>query len=568
MLEKIDNKKNMMIKILTIASYIVSIFMYELFICNGVRNNDGFNFSLCRYIMYGIFLVLVIFFLDKYILEAVKTFEKKPKKVVFIGYCIISIMLIIYIALRWTSMYKATLFIIALLMGALFIFYVSTNFVKNVTVAICTVGMMFTVTTSFQHGLDEKKHAMSAINLAYGNFDYAKNPLNEPAFNNIIFNCNVTQYSKFFAEKYEPGLTEDWGNTKDEKLYYISSSPADYNFILYIPSAIGMKIAITLGGSIADVYIMGRLFNLIAYGILVALALKILPSKQKIFSIIYLLPMPLLLAASYSIDGICIGFIGIFIAYCLRLAKDYTQIKLKQMFILLVLFVLCLLAKNLAYFAIAVFVLIIPIIKTLKNNKDKLSVIIATILVLVMACAGLLLYKLNSSVINGEADARGGDTDGKAQLEFLIENPTNIVKVVFKHLMGSLLDFDWYAELNQQEFFGIYYKQIFLLEFIFLIYVAITDDSEQLNTRTKLVSVLTFFAVYLSTSLMLYITFTPVGTIGINGYQTRYIVPILPLVLMIINRKDNKYKNNDVIIYMISGMFILIDLLCAIYKIA
>ena len=49
MLEKIDNKKNMIIKILTIASYIVSIFMYELFICNGVRNDDGFNFFIINF---------------------------------------------------------------------------------------------------------------------------------------------------------------------------------------------------------------------------------------------------------------------------------------------------------------------------------------------------------------------------------------------------------------------------------------------------------------------------------------------------------------------------------------
>lgn len=131
-----------------------------------------------------------------------------------------------------------------------------------------------------------------------------------------------------------------------------------------------MTFAKLLGGSIADVYIVGRLFNLIAYALIIILILKILPYKHKIFFIIYMLPFSLLLAASYSVDGICIGFLGLFIAYCLKLSEgDYKDIKLKQILILMLLFGLCLLAKNLAYCAIILLIFILPICKILKNNK-------------------------------------------------------------------------------------------------------------------------------------------------------------------------------------------------------
>lgn len=566
MLEKNNNNKKEILEILTIASYILSIAIYEIFICNGDRSGI-YNFSLCRIVLYIIFLVLLIKFGNRFTIEAIETMNTKIKKNVFVLYATISIVVIIYILSKWTSAYKIAMLMITLLMGAIFIVYVSKNCIKNTIITICTLGMIFTVTTSFHHGLDEKKHAMSAINLAFGNFNYAQRPLNEPAFNNIIFNCNFTQYSKFFAEKYEPNLTEYWGNTKNEELYYLSSSPADYNFMLYMPAAIGMRLAYLLGGSIADVYIMGRLFNLITYGVLVIVILKILPSKQKIFSIVYLLPMSLLLAASYSIDGLCISIIGIFIAYCLRIEKKYEKIGIKQILILLFLLGLCLLAKNLAYFAVAVFVLILPVIKILKNNKEKLPIIITIIVSLIIICALLLMYKLNTMVINGEADARGGETNGKTQIEFLLENPINIVKVLFHHTMNSILNFHWYSQLNQEEFFGRYYEQIFFLELIFLIYVSVTDNSEQVNFRVKIVSILTFFAVFFSTSLMLYINFTPVRTIGINGYQTRYILPILPIILMLFNKKDNRYRNNNIYVYISSGALILIDLICAVYKI-
>ena len=36
---------------------------------------------------------------------------------------------------------------------------------------------------------------------------------------------------------------------------------------------------------------------------------------------------------------------------------------------------------------------------------------------------------------------------------------------------------------------------------------------------------------------MLYLTFTPVGQINISGYQPRYVTPLLPMVLMLINNK-------------------------------
>ena len=68
---------------------------------------------------------------------------------------------------------------------------------------------------------------------------------------------------------------------------------------------------------------------------------------------------------------------------------------------------------------------------------------------------------------------------------------------------------------------------------------------------------------------MLYLTFTPVGEINLLGYQPRYITPILPIILMLLNDKrfiskssDEKQKNIDLNICLILGFFTFIDLLC------
>ena len=570
----ISNKK--MVKLLTILIYVISICIYELGICNGkeIKNyiENGcliYNFSFPRLVLYIIFLIFLTKFIKKNIDDVLKSLNTKTKKIILGIYIPTSIIIITYVLLKWTSIYKVMTIAITLLMGFIFIIYISSNYIKNIIVTTFTLGIVFTFATDFHHSIDEKKHMMSAINLANGNFNYTENPLNEPVYNNIIFNCDIDSFVQFFSQRYESGLTGEWNRTEETEIYYLSSSPADYNFILYIPSATGILFAKLLGGSVADIYIIGRIFNLITYALLLIIIMKLLPYKKKIFYIIFMLPFTVLIAASYSIDGICIGLLGIFIAYCLNLCeRKYETIKLKQIITLIVLFLLCMLAKNLAYFSILIFIFVLPIFKILKNNKKSLPILISIILIISVIGMIFLINKLN--VANSEGgDPRGGTTSVKGQIEFLVNSPINILKVGLTHMGNSILNYNWYTDLNHSGFFGEYSSQIFLLEFFFIIYVIITDNEKIVNKRINLVSIVTFLAVFITTSFMLYLTFTPVGEINLLGYQPRYITPILPIILMLLNDKrfiskssDEKQKNIDLNICLILGFFTFIDLLC------
>lgn len=575
-LKKINLKNRKVLKILTIAIYLISILIYEIGICNGetlFKNETiSYNFSLCRIVIYLIFLILLIKNINRFIENALASLELKAKKIVLGIYIPVTIITIIYVLIRWISIYKALTLTIVLLMGLLFIIYISSNYIKNTIIITFTLGIVFTFATDFNHAIDEKKHIMSAVNLANGNFNYSKNPLNEPAYNNIIFNCDIDSFIQFYSKKYEPALTDEWNRTEETEMYYICSAPTDYNFVLYIPSALGINFSRLLGGSVADTYITGRLFNLITYAIMIIAILKLLPYKKKIFYIIYMIPFTLLLAASYSVDGFCIGLIGIFIAYCLKLSEiDYKEIKLKQILTLMILFALCLLAKNLVYCTVILFVLVLPIFKILKNNKKSLPVIISIILIAILICGALLLNKLEATTSSG-GDPRGGQTSVSGQINFLLSSPFNIVEVGFEHIMNSVLNFNWYTYLNNSNFFGKYFAQIFFLEMIFIIYVCVTDNSKKINTRTTIVSLITFIITYAATSIMLYLTFTPVGQINISGYQPRYLTPILPIVLMLTNNKRYIGKSSkeqeeviDTNVSLISGFIIIIDLVCLIY---
>ena len=305
---------------------------------------------------------------------------------------------------------------------------------------------------------------------------------------------------------------------------------------------------------------------------MLVIILKLLPNKQKIFYIIYTLPYIILLSASFSVDGICIGILGIFIAYCLKLSeKDYREIKMKQILILMILFAFCLLAKNLAYCAIISFIFVLPVFKIIKNNKENMPILVTIIIISGIICAFLLIQKLNSTIDSG-GDIRGGETSVSGQINFLLSSPINIIKIGFSHVMNSLLNYNWYHYLNENLFFGRYNQQIFLLQFIFVLYVCFTDNSIKIKKRTAIVSIITFVLVYSSTSLMLFLAYTPLGEINISGYQPRYIIPILPIILMLINNKKFILKNqneesNNIFISLISGIFMIIDLICLTYVI-
>lgn len=521
------NKRKQKLEILTLILISTSIFIYEICYCNFITITEKtYNFSLFRITMYAIFLILYKVFSEKFIEEAEKTLNSK-KKIISI-YIIISILLIIYFFTSNMNIYYIFIGLIAQINGLLFILYITKDYIKNIIITTLTLGFIFSITTTAYHIVDEKKHFMSALNVADGNFDI-ENSITEETFNNIEFNTYMRTFAmKYFGEKYSKNITEI---PEDETVF---STPSGYNPLSYLPSALGINIARLLGGSVADIFIAGRIFNLITFSILLIIIFKLLPFKKDTFYVVYLLPIMTVLAGTYSVDGITLGLVGIFIAYTLKLYKEnYETVTMKQFLILLTLFIFSLLCKSGSYFGICMIVFILPIFKIIKQNKQ------IGILILIMLIIGvsLAIYKGNEIVSSNKGDTRVTESNPAKQMEFLLSNPTNILKVYDGYLNESLLNLKWYSELNIKAFFGKRAYSIAFLIFITIIYTAITDCSYTTNKKLKVITISTFSVTFIITSLVLYLAYTKVGKLTIGGYQARYIIPILPLILINISSK-------------------------------
>lgn len=120
--------------------------------------------------------------------------------------------------------------------------------------------------------------------------------------------------------------------------------------------------------------------------------------------------------------------------------------------------------------------------------------------------------------------------------------------------------------LSIQHFIISDFKGLILFNAIYLVFFAVFSVGYQhelnLSRKRRLILTAIVLLVYFSIFGILYCTWTPVGASYIVGIQTRYFVPMLPLIPLIVNIKHEKFENRDdlfltLIIVFLAGLFLL-----------
>ena len=562
--EKNLENRNMFTNILKIITGLIILLImvvYELLFCNSnfILNNANYKFSLYRVLVYIASIILYLLFNKKFVEQAIETYSSKFKKYTSIIYYIFALgaFTFLFIRIDFISIQKLALYIIAILMGVIFITYIQKDYIKNMILVSSTFGIVFAISTDLNHPYDEIRHFLSAFNVSVGNFNFEEYKMDEQ-LKQIPLNSSYENINSFFEKNYDTKLDE-------QVEYNFIYSPAPYSFVIYLFSGIGIFLANILGGSLADIYIAGRIFNLIFYTILSIITLKILPYKKQTFAAILMIPMILCLAASYSIDGICVGLVSIFIAYCLKIYESKKVLTLKDVFKLGICFIFLLMAKSMAYIGVALIFLILPLKETIKQNKKYIPVMIVISIIALVCIVFGALYVKRTKVVD---DPRSG-SDVSAQIEYCLENPFKVLESLYKHTISTLFSPSWLETTNNVAFFGEYSSLVFTLLITLLLYIAILDDSKKFKVKEKLIFIISFLAVFCMTSIVLYLNFTKVGNSEIVGYQSRYLFPIISLIFIGMNLKNvsvKKGQNTIMILTILSNAIIFMDLLLLIRK--
>lgn len=370
-------------------------------------------------------------------------------------------------------------------------------------------GILFLFITPVFQVPDEPMHLLRACEVASGVLHNNKEgDITKDILPNrkIALKQNYSMFKEFNNKEHYTDLFE----FKDLNYTHNNSG---YSFLLYLPSAIGIKITSLISSNPYIIFYAARLFNLFSWLALIYFAIKLTPFKWQ-YMICALFPMTVYEGMSISADSVNIGF-----------AFLYTDIIL-----LAVMTILSVFFKGL--FILSLLLYLIP------NEKFRLKYLIISFL---LALGGMLqvFVSANSYILIAN------DVDITARKLMIINQPLYVLRLfanTFLHkssfyLQSSIFRLGWLdIEPNPIPVVLLFYAYL----------AGSCLDKIKVKNSDKLLVLAINGGFILLTVLLYYLTFSPLNKNIIIGAQGRYFIPLFLSFAVVcqnsLNIQSNKLK--------------------------
>lgn len=345
---------------------------------------------------------------------------------------------------------------------------------------------------------------------------------------------NQTDFSRVSAlnEKYYSEKIER--NTSREPLGFTSAGV--YSPWSYLPSSIGVWVAKTMNLPLIWYVYLGRMSALLIWVLLTFMAIKLLPGGKLFLVGLGLLPTTITQAANLGMDGLVNGLSWLIIAAVLSVI--FTKVRVSKLRVIaLLLLSLMLATTKQGYLLIAALPLIIPI-KQLPFSRQT-GVLLKVVFALVLVVSTVLYLAKTGPIadIMHFVQRPGLYVDSGDQIAYILKNPvTTFLMVLIQPFTPA------YAGIYPSLVGILTNKQIIIptsviiLIYIGLVYSFLSTKASKKPTINcnylRLISSCVFLATFLFINLALYVSFTQVGLNRIEGVQGRYLLPILPILLV------------------------------------
>jgi uncharacterized membrane protein len=315
-----------------------------------------------------------------------------------------------------------------------------------------------------------------------------------------------------------------------------------YSPVGYTPTIMAIWLGELMNINLGSILVLARLFNILAYILLCVLAIKILPNKFKlIMGAIAMMPMAVFQASSISVDGMVVGLCLVVMSAAIRLLASYNKMVL---WIAMVSSVLLALTKP-TYLPISMITPLVYLYCSYRSKKldisNKMRIICnASLLVLIIFLPMFMWYILTKEYADNIKNLLIGSPaydqiDSARQISTILSKPWVVTQAFInsaiiegKDIMMSLFGrFTWD---------GIWLPLYAVMANIaFLLLVAPGYDSLKALSKNYAFWLLTAcvgVAVIVLVFMSLYVTFNEVGALKIGWVQGRYLLPILPLLIL------------------------------------
>ena len=446
----------------------------------------------------------------------------------------------------WFSLLRKVALVSAVAVYAVcFIFKFKKETVFAVT--LLAVSCLFTLALPPYSSPDEEAHFNTAYHIV-NKFD----GYDDKSFEYCTIYKRTSDKSKLFEDKYTTVLTYEYvyqnllskSTDNTPKAFPNSWVVTDFDGV-YLMGAIGIKLANIFELGYVPMMYLGRFLNLAFYALCLFFAIKITPVGKEVFMSLGLLPIALHIANSFSRDTFVISLAFLFTAYLLYLIKQQETYKWWQLLLLAVICVLLAPSKFIyATLCLGVFLLDINKVPLLNKIKWKIHPFVLLIIAAAIMLPVMTKYMLATNpefrwkiftkasldiLLNPE---RSVDTE--ISLQLLARNPGYALKLFLntiytngayyiKSLVGGVLSYN-----------SIAISDAFI--FITIIVVAISsftncNDSYQLKGVER-IAFGGIFGLIFAIVIFLCITWTFVRMDTLYGFQGKYLLPALPMLLI------------------------------------
>ncbi|WP_020063186.1 DUF2142 domain-containing protein [Bacillus sp. 123MFChir2] len=429
---------------------------------------------------------------------------------------------------------------------------VGNNPVKNFIVVAGAMGIMFSFNNPLFEATDENFHFAKSYDISLGNFLSTKqgDQVGVHLPENIDDMPRPNQFETTYGllangERYDRAKSEAWDKYvfANKTQFVEQPTTAVYTPIPYIPQALGLFIGNVLGLKAFNALMLGRIFNLIAYIALTAMAIQIIPRLKNTLAFLAAFPLFVSLAASFSADGILMGLSYLFIAIMLQklMCSENDTLRAKEFIIptlLLIFIVLC----KFTYWPLS-FLILAFLGRGLFRTKIQGIIsflMLAGIPGLIMSVWNLFVMKFVGT-INPNPKINPVE-----QLKFMFGHPVEAMKTFFGTFESGMSM--WLNMLNQVGWVTHLMSGIVIISLVGLVMTAIfdhTEDKFKFRNLDYMIFILTSISIMGLVMLSLYLTWSEVGAEFISGLQGRYFLPILPIVLFIFNEKMNVKQHSE-----------------------
>lgn len=397
-------------------------------------------------------------------------------------------------------------------------------------ILIVPISCCYILFQPFGHKFDEPQHFYRVYDISNGNLFTNKDNDGHSIINIpkdvVTYNANFINTHHKIEEFYN--IKTNYSDT-----VVTSSTAASYSFVSYGPAVLGAVIARSLNINIFGMFYLCKLFSSVFSIFFGFLSIKLLKKYKLMLLIILLNPLYIHQQTSISGDAVLnvlsILYFSVILSSVLNNKTDFKNL----VFLIIILGII--ISIKLTYFPLMILLLLLPKISKL-NSKQKAILISSVIIVIshILIYVKFMNYTTDDIYIINNVDAI-------KQIKYIVYNPLDFIltflrtlKLYGEHYMNMLFGsrLAW-GDLNLTSGVIFFYFALIVLS------PFLEKENEMFSKKQKIIMLLASLGVIFVTFGAIYLQWNPIGSELINGFQGRYLIPvILPLLILFVNKKS------------------------------